>query len=149
MVCKRRPEMKKILLTVLFLCLLTVPVYAQSTLVLQEKCAEGAKKFFIEFKNHYRSDSGLLPYYTCHYNKKLDRCFIHISVFTVGRNSQEDCVGQYLFDVFGGVPNTSSKAIEYGRLQKFPSIGEEGEVMGKACKSKAEFEALIKPYMEE
>jgi hypothetical protein len=142
--------MKRIYWATFLLVLIACQANAQSTLALQEKCAEGAKKFFSEFKGRYGSDPDFYLSYTCHYNKKSDRCFIHISVFIVDTDAKEDCVSQYLFDVFGGFPDSPSKAIEYGRLRKYPFTKEEkGEVMGRACKSKREFEALIKPYMEE
>jgi len=141
--------MKKILLIALFLCFLSVPVHAQSTLALQENCAEGAKKFFFEFKERYRSDSGLFPDYTCHYNKKLDRCFIHIFVITINKDGKEENPSQYLYDVF--TTGTQSANLAYGRFQKFPDRTRTPvcKVGDKTCHSEAEFEALIKPYMEE
>jgi hypothetical protein len=62
--------MGKIVVTLgLFILVLAViPVYAQSTLALQEKCAEGAKAFVERL--------GDVMTYTSHYNKKLDKCFI-------------------------------------------------------------------------
>lgn len=47
MVFKKKPEMKRILLMVLFVCLLSVQIlaYAQSTLALQEKCLKGTIEY--------------------------------------------------------------------------------------------------------
>jgi len=47
-------------------------VYAQSTLSLQKQCADGAKKFFDTLKLRDAVSS-----YVSHYNRKLDKCFIH------------------------------------------------------------------------
>ena len=63
--------MKKILALLAGLSLLVpISVNAQSTLALQEKCAEGAKKLDKEI-----SWGDFIHSYECHYNKKLDKCF--------------------------------------------------------------------------
>jgi rubredoxin len=143
-------EMKKlwVLLAVVSL-LIPISVNAQSTLALQEKCAEGAKKFFSDFKDQYRSDSNLWPEGTCHYNKKLDRCFIQISVFNISSNGVREKLSQYLFDVFEGIDQSNISA--YGKFQNFPDRTKTPycTVGNKICHSEAEFIALIKPYMEE
>jgi hypothetical protein len=87
--------MKKILLIVLFLCFLSVPVYAQSTLALQEKCAEGAKKLDKEI-----SWGDLIHSYECHYNKKLDKCFAKF--FGNSFKKDETVYSISLVDVFEG-----------------------------------------------
>ncbi len=59
---------------------------AQSTLSLQERCAEGARKYYREAIAPYfesKDKVGILY----HYNKKLDRCFIR--VFNYGKNYNE------------------------------------------------------------
>jgi rubredoxin len=141
-------EMKKLILALFFTIMMVYSASAQSTLALQEKCAEGAKKFFFEFKGQYRSDSNLWPDYTSHYNKKLDRCFIHIFVSTF-KDGKEENLSQYLFDVFEA--GQQSNTLAYGRFQKFPDRTKTPvcKVGDKICHSEAEFEALIKPYMEE
>jgi hypothetical protein len=146
--------MKTSFLIVFFTIVMSSQLNAQNTLTLQEKCAEGAKQFFFEFNGQYRSDSGLLPDYTSHYNKKLDSCFIHImvddySVFTLTKYGKEENLSQYLFNVFEA--GEQSKTLAYGRFQKFPDRTKTPvcKVGDKICHSEAEFEALIKPYMEE
>ena len=147
--------MKRLLLAVLFAILMVSRVNAQSTLALQEKCGEGAKKFFIEFRGQYRSDSDLLPDYTSHYNMKLDRCFIHIIVNDYSPSAltkhgwNGEIVSQYLFDVFGA--GTQSQTLAYGQFKKFLDRTKNPvcKVGDKICHSEAQFEALIKPYMEE
>jgi hypothetical protein len=62
-----------VLLSISILVFAVIPVYGQSTLSLQEKCSEGAKKF-VE-----RLDSVVT--YDSHYNKKLDKCFIRVGFY--------------------------------------------------------------------
>ena len=140
--------MKKFALALFFTIIIISGANAQSTLALQEKCAEGAKKFFFEFKGQYRSDSDLYLDYTSHYNKNLDRCLIYISVSTLTKGGKEENLGLYLFDVFEA--GTQSKSLAYGRFQKFPDRTKIPicKVGDKICHSEAEFKALIKPYME-
>jgi len=135
--------MKKILLIVLFLCFLSVPVYAQSTLALQEKCAEGAKNFF---KQHYTAynkgeDFEVITQYTNHYNKKLDRCFIRVELLRTGKSQPKRMI--FLYDAFEGE--------EYGwfcfDLEKETIFV--CYVKNENCNSLGEFDKLIRPYLEE
>jgi len=144
--------MKWIPLSVIIISILIFAIsgyaYSQSTLTLQEKCAEGAKRFFFEYKDQYRNGSDYFPDYTSHYNKNLDKCFIHISVFKLTKNGEEESV-IHLYNVFEGT--AESKTSAYGRFYKFmdrtqPPFCIVGD---KICHSEAEFDALIKPYMEE
>jgi len=71
-------DVKKLFLTVFFALIIVSPANAQSTLALQEKCAEGALKYYREAIVPYlesKDKVGILY----HYNKKLDRCFIRVS----------------------------------------------------------------------
>lgn len=87
----------------------------------------GSKKFVRQVSN--------VANFTNHYNKKLDRCFIRVTFY--GKNHSEYLV--QLCDVFEGTV-----------IGAFSSIGDGiGHVGNKTCKSMDEFEALIKPYMEE
>ena len=137
--------MKKILLTIfLVICFVGVG-NAQTTLALQEKCAEGAKKFFddggLKFKE--RMESGTwYNNYEWHYNKKLDKCFILVTSFRES-GGKEGLTYHYevLYDVFEGKI--------YGEISGFVGEATSGIVKGKSCKSQVECEALIKPYMEE
>jgi len=141
--------MTRLLLGVFFAILMVSQVNAQSTLALQEKCAEGARRFFLEYKNQYRNGSDYFPDYTSHYNNKLDKCFIHISVFKLAKNGEEESVIQYLYNVFEGTPESKTSA--YGRFYKFMDRTQLPfcKVGDKSCHLEAEFKALIKPYMEE
>jgi hypothetical protein len=63
-------------LFLLFLSLVfTCSAFAQSTLALQEKCAEEAKKFYAE---SLRNEGDQQSFNGHHFNKKLDRCFMGI-----------------------------------------------------------------------
>lgn len=131
--------MKKLLLALLFTIMIVSPLNAQSTLPQQEKCAEGAKKFFLEFKNQHPID--FLGAYTCHYNKKLDKCFIRIIWDNLPKDIKEPRrSGIEIYDVF--------EEIRYGYWNKFDG-NKSGMVGKKSCNSFEEFENLIKPYMEE
>lgn len=137
--------MKKILLIGLFLCFLSVPAYAQSTLALQEKCSEEAKKFERERFELGLHNSDIS--FENHYNKKLDKCFVRIGYY-FGIEKGEDgegyaSYGFALYNVF-----ESSKPI--GELRYFGDYNVRICYVGnKRCKTIDEFEALIKPYMEE
>ena len=76
--------MRKISLTVFLVICLAGVANAQSTLALQEKCAEGAKKIVSETGGCCGMDSTkdytMYCQYISHYNKKLDKCFIRFGL---------------------------------------------------------------------
>ena len=138
--------MEKIItaLGIFVLVLAVIPVYAQTTLPLQEKCSEGAKKL-IEGANDVTT-------YTSHYNKKLDRCFMRVG-FNFAQIEENVKVGDRnitikhphwmvsLYNVF------DSKVIG-----NCAYIGMEKQVCwvgNTKCKTVEEFENLIHPYMED
>jgi hypothetical protein len=141
-------EMKKLFLALFFTIILVSPANAQSTLALQEKCAERAKKFFFEHINLYggkwggfkdEKGSGYNEFIS-HYNKKLDRCFIRIEYRYYPKDKNEKVVNSIeIGDAFGGK--------SYGSFVTAGSLI--CEVGNKKCNSLDEFEALIKPFMEE
>jgi len=62
---------KKVLVLLAVISLLIpISVKAQSTLALQEKCAEGAEKFVSKIQVEFVSEY--------HYKKKLDKCFLKV-----------------------------------------------------------------------
>ncbi len=76
--------MKKLLLLFAIACVATTmsSAGAQSTLSLQEKCSIAAKEFFVSRYKTVDDTPELgqcLSSYQCHYNKKLDKCFILVS----------------------------------------------------------------------
>jgi len=133
-------------LAIIFCLLMSNIANAQSTLALQEKCAEGAKKFFFEKYgdgNLVDAAGGFWPSrFTTHYNKKFDKCFILVKTSYVPKGKPYQLfIMVSLVDVYEGK--------EYGSFNcsGFPKPG--GRVGDKFCDSEAECEALIKPYMEE
>jgi hypothetical protein len=132
-------------LCIIVLVLAAIPVYAQSTLVLHEKCAEGAKAF-VE-----RLDTPTA--YTSHYSKKLDGCFMRVG-FYLGQINEDLKLGNgktttlkhphwmvTLYNVF------DSKMI--GNCSYMGMETQECWVGNKKCKTIDEFETLIQFYMEE
>jgi hypothetical protein len=153
---KCRPLLVFIILISLFYSISRY-VYAQPTLLLQEKCAEGAKKFFFERINFYGGTWGRFSNesghgwnkFESHYNKKLDKCFILIENMLTPKNKKEDDPIYYsieLFDVFGGK--------EYGcfwreQYKNFNWPVTRCEVGTQKCTNEQEFKTLIRPYLEE
>jgi hypothetical protein len=127
---------------------------AQSTLTLQEKCAEGTKKFFSENeKASFFHNVGIWTdaggwgntEFISHYNKKLDRCFISIKSSYHPKGKRYTYYVNGVFDVFEGT-TLGEIDIHIPPETYDPFICHVGN---KGCKSSEEFEALIKPYMEE
>ncbi len=138
----------KTILVLLAVVSLLIPISAnaQSTLALQEKCAEGAKRIVSESGGCEPVDSTkdytMYCQYISHYNKKLDKCFIRIDMTTIWkapmewRGKKDEAV--QIIDVF------ERKMI--GHYDSAVGINEVGD---RKCNSRTEFEKLIKPYMEE
>jgi hypothetical protein len=142
--------MNTIVLVVLFLCFLTVPVYAQSTIALEEKCAEIANKFFFGLIESYGGKWGFFDNkswghgyndFTSHYNKKLDKCFIRIEFHSFTDETEQAIDIIDVWNVFEG-----TRIAHLSTPVKLPI---DCAVAGETCNSPWEFEALIKPYMEE
>ncbi len=131
--------------------ILATSVNAQSTLFLQEKCAEGAKKFFLDRISGYGGEWGFFDSkgfgkgynsFTSHYNKKLDKCFIRIECHIFSDKTHEAINTIDIWNVFEGT--------HIGRLSTPVELPQSDCVVaGKTCNLPSEFEALIKPYMEE
>jgi len=150
--------MKKKVLTYILILFFTgifiSQVNAQSTLALQEKCAEGAKKFYAE---SLRNEVGLQNYNGHHYNKKLDRCFVEIGYKyeteyqTVPHSRVPLILPNWevrLYDVFGESTLTVFPS-PFARYYRAKGETIECYVGKEKCKSIEEYDALIKPYMEE
>jgi hypothetical protein len=145
--------MKRLFLAIFFTIILVSQVNAQTTLALQEKCAEGAKKFYIE--------SGGRSFNGHHYNKKLDRCFVEIGYY-YGKEEDKEWKEAFpsskplmlpswevrLYDVFGNSILTVFPS-PFARYYRAKGETVECYVGNKKCKSVEEYDALIKPYMEE
>lgn len=142
--------MKSLFLAVFFTIIMVSSANAQSTLALQEKCAEGAKKFFLERINLYGGSWGSFSdekghgynHFTSHYNKKLDKCFIRLEYSYFPKDKNEK--------VFKSIEIWN--AFEGNRLAgcSLPILDPmDCEVGNKKCNSLSEFNNLIRPYMEE
>ena len=103
--------MKRLVLTVFFTIIMVSSVNAQSTLALQEKCAEGAKKFFLDRVNLYggswgnfRDEKGRgYNHFTSHYNKKFDKCLVRIDYYYFPKDESERVIrSTEIFDAFEG-----------------------------------------------
>jgi hypothetical protein len=156
--------MKKILALgiLLFFVLAIIPVYAKSNLdakskVLQEKCAEEAKKFFLERIDLYGGTWGEFSNenefgwnkFQSHYNRELDKCFIRIVCTRYPKNRKEDEPIFYsieLFDVFEGEKYGSFWREQY-KNYNWPLT--RCEVGTNKCTNEQEFENLIRSYMEQ
>jgi hypothetical protein len=70
--------MKRLSLAVFFIIVMVSSVNAQSTLVLQEKCSTAAKALFASIDKPSNTETLGLWFWSfeCHYNKKMDKCFI-------------------------------------------------------------------------
>ena len=129
-------------------CIKVNTASAQNTLALQEKCAEGAEKLDRDKCPPYPLRSSCISF-EYHYNKKFDRCFARIGYWFGQAKGKDGLNHNYykvgLYDVF-----ENSKPI--GEVD-FLGLGFDDVlrcyVGNKRCKSSDEFEALIKPYMEE
>ena len=136
--------MKKILLAIILVICSCGMANAQSTLALQEKCANAAKEYY----ESRSKNPDCRPIYESHYNKKLDKCFILVKTFCTPFSNSMELIDVFERKVYGHFivgRNGCSKAW----------VDCEGLGMGKLCdddkkcKTWREVEALIKPYMEE
>jgi hypothetical protein len=123
-----------LLLTLLFTIVIVSQSDGQSTLALQEKCAEGAKKLAEGMSN--------VEQYRNHYNKRLDKCLIRI-VFHYKDLDKKNYV-EYMVQVVDVFETTVFGSLIYS--DKWETRCMVGNII---CNSMDEFEALIKPYMEE
>ena len=164
--------MLRLSLVLFFAVVMVSSANAQSTLALQEKCAEGAKKFFLNSEKviEFASSNKELGYwydeygfgstdYIPHYNRKFDKCFMLIKTtyshtwesrdkkIRGKREDQSYSSAQGLFNVFEGTQVGEFDALTDG-IPFTPKISR-CHVGNQTCKSQDEFEALIKPYMEE
>jgi len=141
--------MKKFLIALIFFFAVSGYVYAQSTLSLQEKCAEGAKQFFFDRINLYGGKWGNFVdekgrgynHFASHYNERLDKCLVQIDYYYYPKDMQKVLHSIEVLDAFEGTT--------YGSFFSGFYPSEICDVGNKKCNSLVEFKALIKPYMEE
>jgi len=126
--------MRKLLLVLLTVCFVAAQAYAASKTEdyeLQEKCEKRAKERF-------KDDFDAVHYaYQNHYNKKLNKCFMYVW-------SLDGARVQYLYDV--------NEKMDYGMIiigLNNPKDFRCRLLLNKHCSSEDEWDAFIKPYMEE
>jgi hypothetical protein len=114
---------------------------------LQERCGNKADKWFkAEFGNGYKSDKDgqWLYNYQNHYNKKLNKCFITFtSTHLPNDKKMKGFMSKQLFDInenkeYGGY------AAPTGAMKPMQCV-----VQDTYCNSEGEWDALVKPYMEQ
>jgi hypothetical protein len=141
-----------LLVTLLFTILIVSQTNAQSTLVLQEKCAQGAKKFFFDHINLYGGKWGSFNdetfgrgrnHFISHYNKKLDQCFIRIEFHSFPEGKTHKAID--IIDIWNVFEGTRIGGLSTPMESPYFDC----TVAGKACNSPSEFENLVRPYMEE
>lgn len=99
---------------------------------LQEKCGKRSEEWV---KKEYNGVSFTYNYKN-HYNKKLNKCFVIVH-YLVGSDYFE-----FLYDV-----NENNELGSISKMNKGMSTS--CYISGKECKSKEEWDLLVKPYMEE
>jgi len=109
---------------------------------LQERCAKCAAE---SFKTAYGKES-MLRHYTNHYNNKLNKCFILVTeIILPDKKDPKSHYGlsKLLYDV--------NEHKEYASFYEFTDIHKNMycKVLDKLCSSEAEWDNLVKPYMEE
>jgi hypothetical protein len=131
---------KKLVFALFFTIIIISDANGQSTLELQEKCSEGAKKYYREaIVPHLEPKEKVGMSY--HYNKKLNRCFIKVShvkenydvveeIYDVNENT---LIASFIKSL--GIWNVEDKSSFFDKM-KYPS-------------ELKKFNTLIKPYMEE
>jgi hypothetical protein len=118
---------------------------------LQERCDEGAEKYFKSFygSGYYKSYEGTSIYYCLsHYNRKLNKCFVLLMGQIIPHNMEEmekDGVttDKELWDI--NENKVYGWFIKFDKIKKPLNCG----VLGKDCNSESEWDSLVKPYMEE
>jgi hypothetical protein len=106
---------------------------------LQEQCGKRSEEWF---KNKYGNEDEPSLSFQCHYNKKMNKCFIVITMDSKNKLNNKPYYKKSLFDI--------NENKEYG----FFFIDDKETncffiISNKECKHRLEWENLVKPYMEE
>lgn len=129
----------------------------QTTIVnydLQAKCAKDARTWFGE--NWLPDKDTILLNYTDHYDAKLNKCFIlveyHYNSRLAGPGGDSWTNDMGLFDVYENAKYAQFNENHYTYMKPKSSTGDEVitcEVSGTQCKTGAEFNGLIRQYMDD
>jgi len=125
--------------------------YAASTkeeYELQERCGKRAEEIFrIEYGNGNKA--GKMSNYTNHYNRKLNRCFVIVIEIQTSIPDDKEIMEKVGFWTDKTLCDINENKV-YGHFLKFSNGGlMDCKVLGKHCSSENEWDALVKPYMEE
>ena len=121
---------------------------SKEDLALQETCSKKAKFFFEESGYPQQGNQSDFYQYTCHYNKKLNKCFISIRGALLGGP-----IGNafYLYDTYENkmyADYYKTTEIKSGvKLEDTPP--QSCSLLDRPCHSKEEYDTFIKPYIEE
>jgi hypothetical protein len=111
---------------------------------LQERCGKDAAAFFDKFKKEFQSIPNTGVSYTCHYNKKLNKCFILItSISTPSDEYPHPSITKTLCDV------NENKVNAYFFMFTDTMKIMQCTVLDKHYATEAEWDAAVKQYMEE
>ena len=114
-------------------------VAAKEAYELSEKCAKSAAEFVQE---KYKDWGGTVTDYTNHYNRKLNKCFVNVTfIYGFARAGETD---KGLWDV-----NENKRYGEFDDGLFHRDSPDICEMLGTPCKSKSEWDAMAKPYMDE
>ena len=118
---------------------------------LQERCGKLTRDAFEREWGHdgivNNKDNQMWASYQNHYNTKLNKCFYLQSVRTIPKNKKGSVTEeQQLYDI--------NENKDYGNLYVILNRdGQDGttfcNLLQKGCQSRAEWESLIRPYMED
>jgi hypothetical protein len=145
---------KTALIFVMLFLIARVPIAAENTMTsqeglyeLQEKCSKKADDFVVKKKGEI-AFSDYDCYYSAHYNKKLNKCFVNIRIHKPG-DGHGSMTGYYLYDV-----NENILVDMYGYFSpskedigRIPEICE--KIIQDNVKALKSFTVRIKPYMSE
>jgi hypothetical protein len=105
---------------------------------LSARCSNSSVEFV---KEKYNDWAGAVTDYTSHYNRKLNKCFVLATFVYGGMRIGE--IDRAMWDI-----NENKR---YGQF--VPMIDHSRplvcEILGRRCDSEAEWDSLVRPYMEE
>jgi hypothetical protein len=111
----------------------------------QEKCAQGAKQFFHDAGYDQKNT---LAGYVCHYNKKLNKCFIDITATILNKNGAAS-TSKSLYDAFEG-KEYASFFMYVRKVEKYYEVKpSQCHMLDNNCTTEEEYNAFVKSYMEE
>jgi hypothetical protein len=119
-------------------------ISAKEDLELQAMCAKKSEEVFkVEYPRLIKDET---YDYACHYDKKLKKCFMKVTHVLIDTSQHIIDTNDNLFDAY-----EHKTYAEYHQVrdngQDYPESA--CECLGQRCNSKAEYDALVKPYMEE